>query len=233
MTIAWFLTFDGPERFRPEMADWFKDNAIAALSNPSLVLSIDLFTQEKAHDPFNDDGEGPLLMVQTGFRSVDDLEGLLATQEIRECFLFDPSLLPEGCRVVQGVYYIVEGPVAGNATAQPRTASFSYAVRYYRPAEDEKAFTDFYLSHHPQIEADFPKIRNAICYMPVNWNNSTSVPVEDIMIGNEVVFDSLEDFNAAMKSDVRHRMREDFQNFPPFTGPSTHFPFTRQKLFKA
>ena len=158
---------------------------------------------------------------------------MLTSAAVQDSFLFHFDRLPTGCEIVQGAYEVIEQPVGDNSEVQPRTAAFSYAVRYYRPAEDEKAFTDFYLSHHPQIEADFPNIRNAICYMPLTWTDPTSVPVEDIMIGNEVVFDSLEDFNAAMKSDVRIRMRDDFAKFPKFTGPSTHFPLSRQRAFEA
>ena len=51
------------------------------------------------------------------------------------------------------------------------------------------------------------------------------------MIGNEVVFDSLDGFNAAMKSDVRLLMREDFARFPPFSGPTTHFAMLRKRVF--
>jgi hypothetical protein len=233
MTIAWFLTFNGPEEQRPGITNWFCENGLEALTIQPGVLSIDLFTAEKAHDPFNDDGNGPLLMVQVDFNGVDGLESLLASPAIQDSFLYHGEQLPAGCELVQGAYEVIEQAVGDNSEAQPRTAAFTYAVRYYRPAEDEKAFTDFYLSHHPQIEADFPNIRNAICYMPVTWNNPVPVPVEDIMIGNEVVFDSLADFNAAMKSDVRIRMRDDFANFPKFTGPSTHFPLSRQRVHEA
>jgi hypothetical protein len=230
MTIAWFLTFNGPEDQRAGMAKWFTANTLSALQGQPGLLSVDVFEGEKAHDPFNDDGNGPLLMVQVDFKSVGDLEALLETSAIQAGFAFQAGQLPKGCEVVQGAYEVVDQIVGDNTEVVPRTAPFSYAVRYYRPAENEKEFTDFYLSHHPQIEADFPGIRNAYCYLPVTWKDPSSMLVEDIMIGNEVVFDSIEDFNAAMKSDVRIRMRDDFANFPKFTGPSTHFPMTRQRV---
>jgi hypothetical protein len=50
------------------------------------------------------------------------------------------------------------------------------------------------------------------------------------MIGNEVAFDSVEDFNAAMQSPVRQELRRHFHEFPPFTGRNTHFPMWRTRV---
>jgi hypothetical protein len=41
---------------------------------------------------------------------------------------------------------------------------------------------------------------------------------------NKVVFDSPDALNAALASPVRHEMRADFKNFPPFSGANLHFP---------
>ena len=46
-------------------------------------------------------------------------------------------------------------------------------------------------------------------------------------IGNEVVFDSLDALNAALASDVRHRLREDYKSFPVKPGPNTHYAMQR------
>ena len=50
------------------------------------------------------------------------------------------------------------------------------------------------------------------------------------MLGNEVVFDCVEDFNTAMQSPVRHEMREHFHSFPKFSGAVTHFAMLRERL---
>jgi hypothetical protein len=50
------------------------------------------------------------------------------------------------------------------------------------------------------------------------------------MVGNEVVFDSPEAFNAAMASPVRLELREHFRNFPKFTGKNTHYPMMRRQV---
>ncbi|MBT3704064.1 MAG: hypothetical protein HOE62_16620 [Alphaproteobacteria bacterium] len=231
MTIAWFLTFNGPEDKRPEMATWFSDNALAAIKGQPGVSKVDVFTAERGSDPFNDDGAGPLLMVQTDFENVTDLEQLLATPGMGAGFLFHPDKLPTGCKVVQGAYQVIDQVVDGQTEVQPRTAALSYAVRYYRPAENEKEFTDFYVAHHPKVEAKFPGIKNIYCYLPIPWENPTATAIEDCMIGNEVVFESLDDFNAAMKSDVRLLMRDDFAKFPNFSGPHTHYAMLRKQVF--
>jgi hypothetical protein len=233
MTIAWFLTFAGPEEQRPGMPGWFSDNVQPAIAAQPGVQGVDIFTGERGSDPYHDDGAGPLMMVQVNFDSVSSLDKLLQTEDMNKSFLFDKTLLPENCEAVQGVYDVVDQVVDGQTEVLPRTAALSYVVRYYRPAENEKEFTDFYVSHHPGVEAKFPKIRNIYCYLPVRWQNPTTVPIEDCMIGNEVVFDSLDDFNAAMKSNVRLLMREDFAKFPPFSGPTTHFAMLRKRVFDA
>lgn len=50
------------------------------------------------------------------------------------------------------------------------------------------------------------------------------------MLGNEVTFDTIEAFNAAMASEQRHALRADFARFPRFTGRNTHYPMERTRL---
>jgi hypothetical protein len=40
---------------------------------------------------------------------------------------------------------------------------------------------------------------------------------------NKVAFDSADALTRALNSPVRHRMREDYKTFPPFTGANTHY----------
>jgi hypothetical protein len=48
-------------------------------------------------------------------------------------------------------------------------------------------------------------------------------------LGNEVVFDDIAAFNAAMASPVRHELRAHFRQFPPFSGRNTHFAMDRRR----
>ena len=50
------------------------------------------------------------------------------------------------------------------------------------------------------------------------------------MIGNEVAFDAIAAFNAAMQSEVRQELRAHYRDFPRFTGLNTHFPMNRTRL---
>src|SRR5262249_1248677 len=120
--------------------------------------------------------------------------------------------------------------VADEAAPGPLRAPFSYVVRYHRPAEDEAAFVAHYVADHPRLEARFPGIRSIMCYFPLAAPVSQRVPCADYMLGNEVVFDCVEDFNAAMQSPVRHEMRAHFHSFPKFSGAVTHFAMLRVRL---
>ena len=102
-------------------------------------------------------------------------------------------------------------------------------VRYHRPAENEAEFVSHYLADHPPLLAKFPGIRSVLCYLPLDALAST-LPTVIYMLGNEVVFDTPEAFNAAMASPVRHELRAHFRRFPKFTGRNTHYPMMRRQL---
>ena len=84
---------------------------------------------------------------------------------------------------------------------------------------------------HPPVLGKFPRIRNVMCYLPIAWTDPTGIASADYLLGNEVVFDSLEDLNAALASDVRHELREDYKSFPPFYGTNSHYAMRRQRLY--
>jgi uncharacterized protein (TIGR02118 family) len=121
-------------------------------------------------------------------------------------------------------------PVAGESEPAPLTAPVSYVVRYHRPAENEAGFIEHYVANHPPILGKFPNIRNVICYLPIGFDDPNGIESADYMLGNEVVFDSLEDLNAALQSPVRHELREDFKTFPSFAGANTHYAMIRNRL---
>jgi uncharacterized protein (TIGR02118 family) len=228
MNISLFLTFHGPEEQRDAMGPWFESNLLPPLQARPEVAVIEVFRAEKASDPHLDDGPGPLLLVQLTFDSVAGAEAAFADAGVLDA-LGDPNdLKVTGCRVDYGLFENVYEPVRGEVS--PREAPFTYVVRYYRPAEDEKYFQEYYVAHHPPILAEMPNIRNVRCYLPVTWNNPTAMSDDDCMLGNEVVFDAMEDLNEALKSDVRHKLREDFFTFPPYSGPVTHFGMQRKRV---
>jgi hypothetical protein len=131
---------------------------------------------------------------------------------------------------MQRKFYGVDGE-ARDATLQ---AAFSYVVRYHRPAEDERAFIENYVATHPTLLATLPKIRSVLCYFPVarelSWQDPNGLASPDYIIGNEVAFDTIADFNAAMACPIRHELRRHFREFPAFSGRNTHFPMNRTRL---
>lgn len=201
---------------------------LASVIIPELVVlpeaqRICLYAPEQANDPYTQDETPPVATVQIDAASVGDLEAVLASAEFKA--VLDAAGDGEmACEAFETIDYAI----AGESSPQPRTAALSFNVRYYRPVTDEAAFNEFYLAHHPQILAHLPEIRNVLCYTPVDWNDTHNIPPSDCFLGNEVVFDSLDSFNAAMASDVRHRLREDYNAFPVRPGPNTHYAMLRQ-----
>lgn len=189
------------------------------------LSALDLYRPIKggAHDPFNDDGPGPLLIAMLAFPSRDALAAALAGPELAMSLGGRPDDLAWTGSAFERHFYPVGGRIA------PLAAPFSYVVRYHKPAQDEAAFIRNYVATHPPTLATLPGIRAVMCYFPLPLAAPGLAPA-DYIIGNEVAFDSVTDFNAAMQSPVRQELRRHFHEFPPFSGVNTHFPMTRTRL---
>ncbi len=205
---------------------WFdRVAAPACLALPGLAgLDVYAVTEDRAHDPFVDDGPGPLLIAMLQFPTAEALSrgiaGLAGSLSGRP-----PDVAVTGTMLERRFY-----SVAGEQAPGPLRAPFSYVVRYHRPAEDEARFVANYLETHPSLLALLPRIRSLLCYVPLPHQERGPLPAADYMIGNEVAFDSVEDFNRAMASPVRQEARKHFHQFPPFTGRNTHYPMLRRSL---
>jgi uncharacterized protein (TIGR02118 family) len=207
---------------------WSKNEATRAWSLLPGLTVFDLYVPAagRPNDPMVNDGSGPLFLMMLEFSSMAALEQ--ATQS--RTFAAPLSSLPAGLELSADAMERLDYPVAGQTAAMPLSAPFSYCVRYHRPADDEARFVDFYLTNHPPLLARLPNVRNVICYVPVRGSNPAGLPSADYMLGNEVVFDTFEAFNAAMASETRRELRADFARFPRFTGPNTHYPMDRTRL---
>jgi uncharacterized protein (TIGR02118 family) len=211
----------------PAMADaasaWFA-NAALRWGDLTAVSALDCYRPVAGiHDPYNRDEGPPLLLVVAEFQTRDALTSAV------------PALVRELVHVPAGTRATVTPmerrfyAVGDEVEPGPLRAPFSYVVRYHRPAEDESAFVAHYVADHPRLEAQFPGIRSIMCYFPLDAAAAGDFPRADYMLGNEVVFDGIEDFNAAMQSPVRHEMRSHFHSFPKFSGPVTHFAMLRER----
>lgn len=228
--IAYFVTVMGPPEAGERYRAWFRAGPAKALAALDGLISLDIFSPERSHDPYLDDGPGPLVMAHLYFDDVAALEAALASKTFPAAALKGDGAPVAGLSVAHEAMKAETFPVAGEAKPSPLTATLTYVVRYHRPAENEAKFIDHYVTHHPPILGEFPKIRNILCYRPIAWRDPTGIPHADYMLGNDVVFDSVDDLNAALKSDVRHKLRDDFKTFPPFSGRNTHYAMHRERL---
>ena len=55
----------------------------------------------------------------------------------------------------------------------------------------------------------------------------------DYLIGNEVAFDSVDAFNAAMRSPARDELRARSATLPAYGGNGSHVLMRRERLFEA
>jgi hypothetical protein len=98
-----------------------------------------------------------------------------------------------------------------------------YWVAYIGHAEgDDRVWLHHYLRHHPPIMARLPRLRYMEVCTRMDVSSGLSLPLDDALQRNQVVFDDLADLKAALASDVRHELRADFHKFPPFKGEVPH-----------
>jgi hypothetical protein len=227
MAISWFCVWQGSAD-EPVSFDPFDLNGLQALVRgcPGLLAG-HILVPTQAHDPHYPDAKGsPSLILQLDFEDVSVLEGHLRPSGYLAC-LAEPDFLPslKDAQPAQQAMLTRCYPVADDHLASADGSSLSYWVEYAGPAEDENAWHDFYVRHHPHLLAKFPGIRCIEIYTPAVAICSLPLPVRSCMQRNKTVFDSAQAMSAAMQTPVRNALREDFHNFPRFQGASLHFPF--------
>ncbi len=98
----------------------------------------------------------------------------------------------------------------------------SYYVRYHGEAEDRGAFLAHYRDLHVPHLLRFPGVRAVILHhAAVSADPFPTNPGGDLLLA-EMVFDTIEDLDAALASEARARARADFASFPAFAGTVTH-----------
>jgi hypothetical protein len=207
---------------------WADRHAVPAWTALPGLTAVDLYRSVRGgtHDPFNNDGPGPLLMAMLQFASREKLEAGLADPRFEKSLSDRPARVSVTGTAFERRFY----PVAGEPNPGPLSAPFSYVVRYHHPAENVAEFVSHYIADHPPILGKLPEIRSVLCYLPFASGAEGVLPPADYMVGNEVVFDTPDAFNAAMASPVRHELRAHFHSFPKFTGKNTHYPMMRRQL---
>ena len=201
----------------------FREYIVLRIIKSRNVLSAHLYTPCKKQNLVQSDKNPPCLILELNCKTVAMIEMTLQLIFDREWFV-----LPEGYSAKHQVFDKIEYPCSGTQNPQKRHSKISYVVRYSRPILDEKKFIEFYLTHHPPILAQMPAIKNILCYVPLDWEKPLELPNSDYIVGNEVVFDSLEHLKVALASNARKSAREDMKANPIRSGPVTHFVFERE-----
>ena len=225
--MSWIceIAISGDAERHRSLAAWLAETARPRLAQLAGLGSLDVYMPDDvgSQDPYNRDEAAPRMLVLAEFAGAGALQEAMSGGMLREVL----GALPEGLHVTASAlrrsFHAPDenGCLPGNA---------SYVVRYLRPAEDDELFVRAYLDSHPSIEARLPGIRSVICYLPLRDMSVPGYPSMDYLVGNEVVFDSADAFNAAMRSPAREELRAHFHELPPFSGGSTHFLMRRTRL---
>ena len=234
MNISVFLTIwlTGLNPGSAGLDEYFLGDQLSLLkANPDVAV-VELYTpeisEERVHDM--DEVPAPNLIVQIDMDSAESAIKLTESKAFKNLFT-DKNGFPApaekiNLEVVEALHYALPG----QDKPSPRTASMSFVVRYYGPTRDGSDFAQYYKNHHPQIMSKFPGVRNTICYFPLDWKSMNKIDDERLIIGNEVVFDDLDSFKAALATDIFTELRLDGENFEDW-GYSTHHSMHRQRVY--
>lgn len=232
MPIAWFITVHNPgdATLRASAEDLARFREILR-DTPDLERGV-VFTPEQTHDPYLDASVPPQLAAELYFANTAQFEAATAANGYLQR-LATLDLLPSlaGAAIHQQAMFARVFPVPDtrprNAPGQP---TCSYLVAYEGPTDDLNAWLAHYVEHHTVIMARFPDIREIEVCTPSDAASHMPWPHETCMLRNRVVFDSAAALAAALASPVRHEMRADYANFPPFSGEVFHYPMATQVI---
>lgn len=239
MSWVYEIALRGEPHQAEALREWFEDGVRAAYAGLPELTSFDLYMPDAgtSRDPYNSHSSGPLMLLMLDFASRDALakaaaSGAIAAPVKDRVLRSALGVAATGEAFARRFYPVGEGMAPASLEAP-----FSYVVRYHHPADDVAAFIENYLATHPITQARLPGIRSIMCYLPLEEISASGLghagshlEAANYMIGNEVVFDHIEDFNAAMESPARHELRAHYHEFPRFAGANTHYPMTRSRL---
>ena len=169
-----------------------------------------LYTPNRVHDPYLDDGAPPRRVAQLYFDSLPELE--------------------RAAKAIRGPWTAEAMAVHAFAVPQPGVPVCTYLVAYEGPAQDQAAWQAHYLAHHPPIMARLPGIRELEVCLPLEWDCPAHLRRVRHLQRNKVAFDSADALQAALASPIRAEMRKDYAQLPTFSGRVTHFAMTTQVL---
>ena len=107
----------------------------------------------------------------------------------------------------------------------------SYFVRYRGSSSDPHAFHAYYEGQHAALLRQFPDIRSLVLHRPAHSTDPFPVRRGDTFLLVQMQFDSASDLDTALRSEARRRARDDFHEFPPFSGEVTHEAMIAKMVF--
>jgi len=221
--LSLFLIFNNAAAPDARLSATDREGVIALVRGTPGLLRGFVYTPVTYHDPYLDDGPGPILALQLEFTELAALENNVSKsghlQALANLVLF-PSL--KGAGAVQQAMLTRRFPAARPGALVDGAVFCTYLVEYPGVAEDYNAWLTHYVTHHPQLMAKFPNIRQMEVYTPATFISALPFAFIERMQRNKVVFDTQADLNASLVHDVRHEMRRDWDNFPAFTGRNLH-----------
>ncbi|MCY4155226.1 MAG: hypothetical protein OXD47_00730 [Gammaproteobacteria bacterium] len=230
MNVSVFVTMWMTAMSSVTLNDHFLGEPLAFLKTNDQVNSVEFYTPYTGAVPKLDDIPAPHLLIEIKVKSWEGAQTLTAASNFKRLFTEKTGILAGAekinVEILEAVHYDIPGPQATPA----RTAPFSFVVRYYGPVANAADFTEFYTRNHPPLLAQFPNIRNVLCYLPRAWNTRTELTDDTLILGNEVVFDNIEDFVAAIESDAMGPVMADGDRFESY-GYSSHHAMHRKVVF--
>ena len=232
MTISVFFTIWISSISSMDLVEDYMSAPLDLLKSSPRVNSVEFYTPEPSEERVHDMDElvPPALMVEIGVDSLEAARTLVDSDKFQQLFNNKQRFTSTPERIDLEILEKIHFALPGNDTPPPRTAPMSFVVRYYGPVRNGSDFVDYYINHHPQIAARFPGIRNVLCYMPTGWRDMDRIDDEQMIVGNEVVFDDLESFKAALASEVFSELRADGENFEKW-GYSSHHAMHRELVY--
>ena len=221
MSFALVLFHDAPAGVTARLTVPEVDRLHQALPRVPGVRQALIFTPATAKDSLLAAETPPPLGLQLHFDRLEDLE----TAAQADGVLADlPGLLPSlaSTRPNAQAFWRRHCPVPAAAPGTGRQCS--YVVHYPGPAQDPNAWHDHYIKGHVPLFQRFPGIRGVEILTGVEWISHLPHHKVGHLQRNRVTFDSPEVLTAALQSPVRHELRADFHNFPPFQGGNCHYP---------
>ncbi|MDB5821164.1 MAG: hypothetical protein JWQ11_4804 [Rhizobacter sp.] len=231
MPACLFLTFNGISTAQPfDMSKGFAPIADAMLKANGFA-GLRAHVPSNADDPYLQDTDAPELVLQVYFSAVDELEAQVRRGSVLHAVLDDARATHalSGRLDSPATWQAMSvEPIELEATRALPEVHCTYLVAYEGASPDEATWHAHYFEHHVPLMKRLPGLRQLEIYRPlaVGLKAPALARFEPTraMQRNKVVFDSSQALTAALNSPIRHEMRKDYEQSPPFTGRSTHYP---------